>query len=72
MKTVSTIKIVLNEEELTYLKNSADILNGIFGIMRDYNLKEIPIVTDETEEVDWENTYDFDFLEKASQVLDCF
>ena len=72
MKTVSTIKIILNEEEVNCFRNSAEIFNKIFEVMRDNDLKEIPIVTDETEEADWENTYDFDFLENASQVLECF
>lgn len=72
MKTVSTIKIVLNEEELTYFRNATDVLDGILEIMRDYELKEVPIITNETDEVTWENTYAFDFLEKARQVLNCF
>lgn len=72
MKAVSTIKIILNEEEVNCFRNSAEIFNKIFEVMRDNDLKEVPILIDEDDAVTWENTFSFDFLEDATNVLECF
>jgi len=72
MKTITSIQIVLSDEEIKCFEKSAEILNNIFGIMRDNKLQEIPILTDEEECVTWENTYTLKFLEGATDVLECF
>lgn len=72
MKTITSIQIVLSDEEIKSFKKSAEILNNIFDIMRDNKLQEIPILVDEEECATWENTYTLKFLEGATDVLECF
>lgn len=72
MKTITSVQIVLSDEEIKSFKKSAEILNNIFDIMRDNKLQEIPILVDEEECVTWENTYTLKFLEGATDVLECF
>lgn len=72
MKTITSIQIVLSDEEIKCLERSAVIFNNIFEIMRDNKLQEIPILMEEEESVGWENTYTLKFLEGATDVLECF
>lgn len=72
MKIMTSIQIVLSDEEIKCLQHSAEIFNNIFRVMRDNKLQEIPILTDEEECVGWENTYTLKFLEGVTDVLECF